>query len=105
MRTSEPLLVATMADWEERVNAGKTERLVISGHPRSPYDARRQYEVPHLRHIGGIHHEDGRQTADTARRVHATKGLIRTIARGWSQGTAHGRGWTSGVNITTRLAV
>eukprot|EP00959_Pyramimonas_sp_CCMP1952_P380837 7979215-Pyramimonas_sp.AAC.1 len=95
MRTSEPLLVTTMANWEEKVNAGITERLYISGHPRSPYDVRREHEVSQVRHIGRIHHEGGLQTALTARRAFATKRLIRTIAKGWSRGTAHGRGRTS----------
>ena len=53
MKTAEPLLVTTMEDWEEKVNKGKTERLRLGG----GHDVRAEFEVPSLRHIGGIHGE------------------------------------------------
>eukprot|EP00959_Pyramimonas_sp_CCMP1952_P416359 8722954-Pyramimonas_sp.AAC.1 len=105
MKTAEPLLVTTMEDWEEKVNKGKTERLRLGGGRRGPYDVRAEFEVPSLRHIGGIHGESGSQAEDTAKRVAAGNAMVRALAKGWSLGTAHGRGRGSGVGITTRLHV
>ena len=45
-REAEKIFVATLGDWEERVNEGKTERLRIGGAEAwmSPYDVRNKGE-------------------------------------------------------------
>jgi hypothetical protein len=68
---------------------------------RSPYDVRAAYEVPLVRHLGGLHTETGSMDADTTRRVSRGNHIIRQVAKSWSVGTYHGR--ESGLNITTRL--
>ena len=45
MEIAEAIFVQTLTDWDEKVNAGKTERLRMSGvSKRADYDARREGE-------------------------------------------------------------
>lgn len=105
MEDAEEILMTTMGDWEEKVNKGKTENLRMTGGRRAPYDVRREFETAVVRHLGAMHREDGDRCADTGKRISVAHALVRAIAKGWSIGTAHGRGRESGIDIPTRLQV
>ena len=104
-RRAGEILIQTLADWEERVNESKTERLRISGVGRALFDVRGVGEKAEVRHIGGWLSEDSKQKVDTQKKCNSAKASVRLIAKAWSVGTSHGRGETSGVKRSARLKV
>jgi ribonuclease HI len=105
MVDAEELLARVMQDWEERVNRGKTERLIVSSAPRAAYDVRREYEVSTVRHLGAHHNEKATFDTDTQYRVSRGREIVRRLAKAWGVGTHHGRGRGSGLSIPTRLQI
>ena len=102
---AEKILEETMKDWDEKVNALKTERLRMSGQGRNEWDVRMPGEKDVVRHVGGHVAANGRQDVDTNRRIGKTIGTIKSLAKAWSIDTRKGRGIGSKVNINVRLAV
>eukprot|EP00973_Karenia_brevis_P080009 11100458-Karenia_brevis.AAC.1 len=64
-----PFFFTTLRDWEEKVHTGKTERIRLSGTPRSVYDVRGEGEAETVRHVGGWVSERGDYVVDTKRKV------------------------------------
>jgi hypothetical protein len=104
-RVAEGLMEETVGDWAGIVNAGKTERLWISGVPRQEMAPRREGERAVVRQLGGWLAEDGRQDADTAVRVTAGKAKIKAVAQAWGREGRFGRGDRSRVSRHVRLTI
>ena len=65
VREDEAIFIATLGDWEEKDNQGKTERLRIRGQQRVATDARGPGEEAMVKNVRGWLDEGGRQNADT----------------------------------------
>ena len=87
MRYAEPLLERTMKDWCEKVHPGKTEGLWLQGTKRKLTDVRYKGEREVVRHVGGMLHEEGGSSKDTAQKIARANMKVGQVAKTWSFGT------------------
>ena len=103
MYIAEAIFVQTLQDWEEKVNLGKTEILMVRSDGRAVYDTRRKGESGTVRQLGAWLDESGVTRPDTVKRVTRGYGLARKVAKAWGIGSSQGRGANSGLSISSRL--
>ena len=87
IRYAEPLLERTMKDWCEKVHPGKTEGLWLQGTKRKLTDVRYKGEREVVRHVGGMLHEEGGASKDTAQKIARANMKVGQVAKTWSFGT------------------
>ena len=89
----------TTADWDEKLNEGKTETMVVvpgsggglrGGTPKD-FGLRGDGTVGQVRHVGGWLREDGTPEGDTSKRIAAAWGRVAQVAKAWGFKTKYGR--------------